>query len=334
MEDTAFEFMQKSFPKAKDAELKSHLAKTGVDTSAMEKRMAGLSFSQRSCVIFAKLTFVPPHLLIMDEPTNFLDLDSVDALIRAANKFAEVGGALITVTHNRDFLKKCSEKFLSITPGAFTEYDNMKDAERATYSFIEALEQGKAVDHKSAIQENRGGGAIHTEEYLAGKEAFRKKQEAAAAAEAAAQAETLAAEEAKAAAIAEKAAKKRLSKREDWEKGETCWACVNNVWIEGTIVQNVRSIGCTVEKKDGSTILIQPLKLKGENPDANKGAAGAPGGARGGRGGTNKGAPAGRGGKGAGGKGGNTNKGGKGQAAGGRGGARGGARGGRGRGGY
>lgn len=80
----------------------------------MESRMKNLSFSQRSCVIFAKLTFVPPHLLIMDEPTNFLDLDSVDSLIKAANKFK---GGLIVVTHNRDFLKRT-------TGNTFTNFPN------------------------------------------------------------------------------------------------------------------------------------------------------------------------------------------------------------------
>jgi ABC-type polysaccharide/polyol phosphate transport system ATPase subunit len=60
----------------------------------------------------------------------------VDSLIMAANKFADSGGALITVTHNRDYLKRTSNKFLSITPGSFLEYDSVKDAERATYSLL------------------------------------------------------------------------------------------------------------------------------------------------------------------------------------------------------
>jgi hypothetical protein len=97
----------------------------------------------------------------MDEPTNFLDLDSVDSLIQAANKFK---GGLVIVTHNRDFLKKTASTFVSIIPGAFLEFDNIKDAERATYSFITALERGGHVDVKSAIQENRGGGSQMSEE--------------------------------------------------------------------------------------------------------------------------------------------------------------------------
>lgn len=72
LKDTALEFMAASFPKANDGVLKNHLRKTSIGDDPMNTRMGNLSFSQRSCVIFAKLTFVPPHLLIMDEPTNFL----------------------------------------------------------------------------------------------------------------------------------------------------------------------------------------------------------------------------------------------------------------------
>jgi energy-coupling factor transporter ATP-binding protein EcfA2 len=117
-----------------------------------------LSFSQRSCVIFAKLTFVCPHLLIMDEPTNFLDLESVDALISACNKYK---GALLLVSHNRDFLKKCAKQYLSVVPGSFKLYDNLKDAEAGTYSFIAEMEDGGKVG-ADALVNNPGGGTVHS----------------------------------------------------------------------------------------------------------------------------------------------------------------------------
>jgi ABC-type multidrug transport system ATPase subunit len=73
----------------------------------------------------------------MDEPTNFLDLESVDSLIAATNKYT---GALLLVSHNRGFLKKCARQYLSVVPGQFNIYDTLKECERATYSFIAELE--------------------------------------------------------------------------------------------------------------------------------------------------------------------------------------------------
>jgi len=154
MEKTPLEFMVDQFPDSAIKNLRDHLAKTGVDGGVESTRMQNLSYSQRSCVIFSKLTYVCPHLLIMDEPTNFLDLESVDSLIAAANKFP---GALLVVTHSRGFLRKCAKKYLSVVPGQFLAFDGMKEAEEATYTFIQELESGVKFD-ASAL--SAGGGSM------------------------------------------------------------------------------------------------------------------------------------------------------------------------------
>lgn len=159
MEATAMSFMQESFPKYNVGQLRQHLGKTGIVGPIADTRIKGLSYSQRSCVIFAKLTLESPHLLILDEPTNFLDLESVDSLISACNKYK---GALLLVSHNRDFLKKCAKQFLSIVPGRFELYDELKTAEKATYTFIQEMEAGAKISGKTAIMENPGGGSIHS----------------------------------------------------------------------------------------------------------------------------------------------------------------------------
>jgi ATPase subunit of ABC transporter with duplicated ATPase domains len=103
LEKTAAEWMGVQFPGEQAGALRQHLAKTSIVGAVQDTRMEALSFSQKSCIVFSKLTFKCPHLLILDEPTNFLDLESVDSLIAACNKYA---GALLLVSHNRDFLKK------------------------------------------------------------------------------------------------------------------------------------------------------------------------------------------------------------------------------------
>lgn len=155
MEQTPMEFMTEQFPEAKSGIIREHLKKTSITNGMESTRMMNLSYSQRSCVIFSKLTFVCPHLLIMDEPTNFLDIDSVDALINAANKFP---GALIVVTHSRHFLRACAKTFLSVVPGQFLPFENMKKAEEATYTFIAELESGVKMDISAMAA---GGGSVH-----------------------------------------------------------------------------------------------------------------------------------------------------------------------------
>jgi len=159
LDTTPIVFMQDAFPKWNVGQLRQHLGKTGIVGNVADTRIRGLSYSQRSCVIFAKLTLESPHLLILDEPTNFLDLESVDSLISACNKYQ---GALLLVSHNRDFLKKCAKQYLSIVPGHFALFDELKTAEKATYTFIQEMEEGNKISGKSAIMENPGGGSIHS----------------------------------------------------------------------------------------------------------------------------------------------------------------------------
>jgi len=158
METTGMEFMMKSFPEDNPAHLRNHLGKTGIVGHAADTRVEGLSYSQRSCIVFAKLTYQGPHLLILDEPTNFLDLESVDSLISACNKFK---GALLLVSHNRDFLKKCAKQYLSVVPGRFELYNDLATAEKATYTFIQEMESGGKVG-KDVLANNPGGGSVHS----------------------------------------------------------------------------------------------------------------------------------------------------------------------------
>jgi ATP-binding cassette subfamily F protein 3 len=164
LEKTAAEWMGVQFPGVPAGELRQHLAKTSIVGAVQDTRMEALSFSQKSCIVFSKLTFRCPHLLILDEPTNFLDLESVDSLIAACNKYA---GALLLVSHNRDFLKKCAKTFLSVVPGKFLLFDkgtpaeNMKDAERSTYTFIAEMEEGVSVSSQDLVKKNAGGASLH-----------------------------------------------------------------------------------------------------------------------------------------------------------------------------
>lgn len=153
---TPFEFMLGRFPEEKVGHLKEHLAKVGCSGDLTNARMNDLSQGMRSCILFAAITYKCPSLLIMDEPTNFLDIETVDALISASNKYR---GSLLLVSHSRLFLNRCATAYLSIVPGQFLTFPELKQCEQATYTFIAEMEAGTKVKIGSGALAKHGANA-------------------------------------------------------------------------------------------------------------------------------------------------------------------------------
>ncbi|XP_073405024.1 ATP-binding cassette sub-family F member 1 [Dendrobates tinctorius] len=96
MEETATEYLQRNFNLAyQDA--RKCLGRFGLESHAHTIQICKLSGGQKARVVFAELCCREPDVLILDEPTNNLDIESIDALADAVNEYK---GAVITVSHD------------------------------------------------------------------------------------------------------------------------------------------------------------------------------------------------------------------------------------------
>ncbi|KAH1711272.1 translational elongation factor EF-1 alpha [Aspergillus fumigatus] len=72
-------------------EIEAHCANFGLDAELVShSRMRGLSGGQRVKVVLAACSWQRPHVIVLDEPTNYLDRDSLGALSKAENLTEEV----------------------------------------------------------------------------------------------------------------------------------------------------------------------------------------------------------------------------------------------------
>lgn len=82
-------------------EIEQHGANFGLDAELIShSRMRGLSGGQRVKVVLAACTWQRPHVIVLDEPTNYLDRDSLGALSKALKTFE---GGVVIISHNAEF---------------------------------------------------------------------------------------------------------------------------------------------------------------------------------------------------------------------------------------
>ena len=83
------------------------------------QRLSTLSGGQRSRVLLAQLAWQAPHMLLLDEVTNHLDMDSIEALIAALTAFQ---GGVVFVSHDQHFIKSVAKDLWLVNDGLVQPY--------------------------------------------------------------------------------------------------------------------------------------------------------------------------------------------------------------------
>uniref|UniRef100_A0A8D1SD91 ATP-binding cassette sub-family F member 1 n=1 Tax=Sus scrofa TaxID=9823 RepID=A0A8D1SD91_PIG len=125
MEETPTEYLQRGF-NLPYQDARKCLGRFGLESHAHTIQICKLSGGQKARVVFAELACREPDVLILDEPTNNLDIESIDALGEAINEYK---GAVIVVSHDARLITETNcqlwvveEQSVSQIDGDFDDY--------------------------------------------------------------------------------------------------------------------------------------------------------------------------------------------------------------------
>jgi ATPase subunit of ABC transporter with duplicated ATPase domains len=86
----------------------------------IKKSVHKLSGGEKGRMMLGKLMQHKPNILVMDEPTNHMDMESIEALNLA---LAHYEGTLIFVSHDREFVSSLATKVLDMKPTGITHFE-------------------------------------------------------------------------------------------------------------------------------------------------------------------------------------------------------------------
>ncbi|KAJ7494454.1 P-loop containing nucleoside triphosphate hydrolase protein [Mycena galericulata] len=123
-------------------EIEKHMADFGLEPEFVSHNtMRGLSGGQKVKIVLGAATWRRPHIMCLDEPTNYLDRESLAALIEALKVFE---GGVLVITHNRDFSESICKEVWAMRDGRL---------EASGHNWVEGQGAGPRIDKQDGDEE-------------------------------------------------------------------------------------------------------------------------------------------------------------------------------------
>ena len=116
---TPLDHMTRAMEGQSPAAVRAQLGRFGFAGNRATQQVTKLSGGERARLALALITRDAPHLLILDEPTNQLDVDAREALVQALNDYS---GAVILISHDRHMVELTADRLVLVDDGMAKDY--------------------------------------------------------------------------------------------------------------------------------------------------------------------------------------------------------------------
>ncbi len=119
-EMTAYEWMdQWSRPEHDEQFIRGILGRLLFSKDDISKNVSVLSGGEKGRMLFGKLMLTQPNILFMDEPTNHMDMESIESLNMALDIYE---GTLIFISHDREFVSSLATRIIELSADGLHDF--------------------------------------------------------------------------------------------------------------------------------------------------------------------------------------------------------------------
>ncbi|WP_397475268.1 ribosomal protection-like ABC-F family protein [Pusillimonas sp.] len=120
LDETPLQHLARLAPQTREQELRNYLGGFGFSGDSVNSLVAPMSGGEKARLALSLIVWQKPNLLLLDEPSNHLDVDTREAL---ATALAEFEGSVLMVSHDRHLLRTTVDSFWIVADGGVLEFD-------------------------------------------------------------------------------------------------------------------------------------------------------------------------------------------------------------------
>lgn len=125
LNETPLDHLQHLDPFASESDLRNFLGGFGFQGDRVFDQVEPFSGGEKARLVLAMLVYTRPNLLLLDEPSNHLDIEMRHALTVALQEFS---GGIVLISHDRHLLKMACDTLLLVNDGKVEEFDSDVDS--------------------------------------------------------------------------------------------------------------------------------------------------------------------------------------------------------------